>query len=144
MPAQLANGNIFACGGTKLYDTDVNNCSGSWHGANCAYEFNTSGTISGGPIARTTSMAQGRWYPTCVTLPDGKVLIVSGIDDYGDYNYITEVYDPATKTISIKYDPSTSNTYCVGSTRTSSCPGAGTPCYGGPNQGYCSLVVFIS
>ena len=133
--AQLANGNIFACGGTKLYDTDVNNCSGTWHGANCAYEFNTSGTISGGPIARTTSMAQGRWYPTCVTLPDGKVLIVSGIDDYGDYNYITEVYDPATKTISIKYDPSTSNTYCVGSTRISSCPGAGTPCYGGPNQG---------
>jgi hypothetical protein len=40
--AQLANGNIFACGGTKLYDTDVNNCSGTWHGANCAYEFNTS------------------------------------------------------------------------------------------------------
>ena len=46
-------------------------------------------------------MAQGRWYPTCVTLPDGKVLIVSGMDDYGDYNYITEIYDPATKTISI-------------------------------------------
>jgi hypothetical protein len=131
--AQLANGNIFACGGTKLYDTDVNNCSGKWHGANCAYEFNTSGTISGGPISRTTSMAQGRWYPTCVTLPDGKVLIVSGSDDYGDYNYITEVYDPATKTISIKYDPSTSNTYMVGSTATN-CTGP-KPTYGGPNQG---------
>ena len=131
--AQLANGNIFACGGTKLYDTDVNNCSGSWHGANSAYELNTSGTISGGPISRTTSMAQGRWYPTCVTLPDGKVLIVSGSDDYGDYNYLTEVYDPATKTISIKYDPSTSNTYAVGSTATS-CTGP-KPTYGGPNQG---------
>jgi len=132
--AQLPNGNIFSCGGTKLYDVDVNNCSGSWHGANCAYEFNTSGTISGGPIARTTSMAQGRWYPTCVTLANGKVLIVSGIDDLGCYNYITEIYDPASKSISIAYDPSTSNTYCVGSCSTS-CPGHGSPCYGGPNQG---------
>ena len=79
-------------------------------------------------------MAQGRWYPTCVTLPDGKVLIVRGKDEYGDQNYITEVYDPVTKTISIKHDPSSTNTYCVGSSRRS-CPGAGSPCYGGPNQG---------
>ena len=51
------------------------------------------------------------------------------------HNYITEVYDPGTKSISIKYDPSTNNTYCVGSTRTTTCQGAGSPCYGGPNQG---------
>ena len=37
--AQLANGNIFVCGGTLLYDIDVNNCRGTWHGGNCAYEF---------------------------------------------------------------------------------------------------------
>ena len=30
--AQLSNGNIFVCVGTKLYDTDVNNCSGRWNG----------------------------------------------------------------------------------------------------------------
>ncbi len=43
---QLPNGNIFVCGGTKLYDIDVNNCNGQWHGGNYAYEFDiTSGTL---------------------------------------------------------------------------------------------------
>ena len=28
-------------------------------------------------------MAHGRWYPTLVTLPDGKVVIVNGFDEYG-------------------------------------------------------------
>jgi Domain of unknown function (DUF1929)/Fibronectin type III domain len=130
---QLANGNIFMCGGTKLYDTDVSNCNGKWHGGNFAYEFNVgSNSLSQQGIQQ---MAQGRWYPTCVTLPSGRVLIVGGQDDYGDHNYITEIYDPATKSISINYDPTSNNTYCVGSTATASCAGAGSPCYGAPNQG---------
>ena len=129
--AQLPNGNIFACGGTKLYDIDVNNCNGQWHGGNYAYEFD----VNSGTLIQQTPMKQGRWYPTCITLPSGKVLIVSGDDDYGSYNYLTEIYDPATKSISIIYDPSGNGTYCVGAGQTSNCPGAGTPCYGGPNQG---------
>jgi fibronectin type 3 domain-containing protein len=129
----LSNGNIFICGGTKLYDVDVSSCNGKWHGANSAYEFDIpSGSLIQQGIQQ---MAQGRWYPTCVTLPNGKVLIVGGDDDYGDQNYITEIYDPSTKSISISYDPTSNNTYCVGSIETSSCPGAGKPCYGGPNQG---------
>ena len=73
---QLANGNIFMCGGTKLYDTDVSNCNGKWHGGNFAYEFNVaSNSLSQQGIQQ---MAQGRWYPTCVTLPSGRVLIVAG------------------------------------------------------------------
>ena len=130
---QLANGNIFMCGGTKLYDTDVSNCNGKWHGGNFAYEFNVgSNSLSQQGIQQ---MAQGRWYPTCVTLPSGRILIVGGQDDYGDHNYITEIYDPATKSISINYDPTSNNTYCVGSAETAACAGAGSPCYGGPNQG---------
>ena len=109
--AQLPNGNIFVCGGTKLYDIDVNNCNGQWHGGNYAYEFD----VTSGTLIQQTPMKQGRWYPTCVTLPNGKVLIVSGDDDYGGYNYLTEIYDPATKSISIIYDPSGNGTYCVGS-----------------------------
>jgi methionine-rich copper-binding protein CopC len=129
----LANGNIFMCGGTKQYDTDVNNCNGKWHGGNFAYEFNvSSSSLSKQGIQQ---MAQGRWYPTCVTLPDGKVLIVGGQDDYGDHNYITEIYNPATKSITINYDPTSNNTYCVGSAEKAKCPGAGSPCYGGPNRG---------
>jgi hypothetical protein len=128
---QLPNGNIFMCGGTKLYDTDVNNCNGSWHGGNYAYEFD----ITSGTLNQLNPMKQGRWYPTCVTLPSGKVLIVAGDDEYGGYNYLTEIYDPATKSMSVSYNPSSNGTYCVGSGATSTCPGAGTPCYGGPNQG---------
>jgi hypothetical protein len=128
---QLPNGNIFVCGGTKLYDVDVNNCNGKWHGANYAYEFN----IGSGTLNQLNPMKQGRWYPTCVSLPSGKVLIVGGDDDYGAYNYLTEIYDPATKAITVSYNPSGNSTYCVGSAATSTCSGAGTPCYGGPNQG---------
>jgi Domain of unknown function (DUF1929) len=129
----LSNGNIFMCGGTKQYDTDVNNCNGKWHGGNFAYEFNvSSNSLSKQGIQQ---MAQGRWYPTCVTLPSGKVLIVGGQDDYGDHNYITEIYNPATKSITINYDPTSNNTYCVGSAEKAKCPGAGSPCYGGTNRG---------
>ena len=121
------------CGGTKLYDTDVSNCNGKWHGGNFAYEFNVgSNSLSQQGIQQ---MAQGRWYPTCVTLPSGRILIVGGQDDYGDHNYITEMYDPATKSISINYDPTSNNTYCVGSGEIPPVQGAGSPCYGGPNQG---------
>jgi len=37
----------------------------------------------------------GRWYPTLLTLPDGRVLAVSGKNDTnGDLNPTFEVYDP--------------------------------------------------
>ena len=117
--AQLPNGNIFVCGGTKLYDIDVNNCNGQWHGGNYAYEFD----ITSGTLIQQTPMKQGRWYPTCVSLPNGKVLIAGGDDEYGGYNYLTEIYDPATKSISIIYNPSGNGTYCVGSGAISKLPG---------------------
>jgi hypothetical protein len=128
---QLSNGNIFVCGGTKLYDVDVNNCNGQWHGANYAYEFD----ITSSTLIQLNPMKQGRWYPTCVSLANGKVLIVSGNDEYGGYNYLTEIYDPATKSFSISYNPSGNGTYCVGSGAVSICPGAGAPCYGGQTKG---------
>jgi hypothetical protein len=38
------------------------------------------------PVAETwerrRDMAKGRWYPTCVTLPDGRVLVLSGTNGY--------------------------------------------------------------
>ncbi|MFD4319931.1 galactose oxidase-like domain-containing protein [Streptomyces sp. NPDC058548] len=43
-------------------------------------------------------MKDARWYPTLVTLDDGKVLAVSGLDDVGDVvPGDNEIYDPATK-----------------------------------------------
>ncbi|MEV0281555.1 kelch motif-containing protein [Streptomyces sp. NPDC050610] len=59
-----------------------------------AYEFD--------PIAEryipVDSMAEARWYPTLVTLKNGKVLAVSGLDDMGEIiPGDNEVYDPKSK-----------------------------------------------
>jgi hypothetical protein len=127
--SQLPNGNILICGGTAMYENDINNCNGRWHGARHAYEFD----VTTGTLVEQAPMKTGRWYPTLVTLPDGRVLVVSGSDDFGSYDYLAEVYDPVSKSWSTIFDPFSSNSYCVGFD--SACAGSGTPCYGGPNQG---------
>ena len=63
--------------------------------------------LNTGTLVEHAPMNTGRWYPTLVTLPDGKVIVVSGFDDFGSYNYLAEVYDPITKSWSISYDPFT-------------------------------------
>ena len=126
---QLQNGNTLLTGGTLLYDTDINSCNGKWHGANYALEFN----YSTGQLEQLPSMRTGRWYPTQVLLPNGKVVVVAGSDEYGIYNRLVEIYDPATRSWTTNFDPSTNSTYCVGAGE--ACAGAGSPCFGGPNQG---------
>lgn len=129
--AQLSNGNILFAGGTLRYDIASDNCNGKWQGLNVAYEY----SLSSASFVKVTSMRHGRWYPTCVTLPDGRVFTVSGYDEYGDYNKLVEIYNPSTKSWSIKYDSGTSTTYCVGSSSKGICSGAGSPCYGSANTG---------
>ncbi|MQY12051.1 hypothetical protein SRB5_21800 [Streptomyces sp. RB5] len=65
-----------------------------FQGIRDAYEFD--------PVkeeyVRVDPMDKARWYPTLVTLPDGKVLSVSGLDDVGEILYgDNEIYDPKTK-----------------------------------------------
>jgi hypothetical protein len=91
----LPNGKLFVAGGhelgyvglrdTRLFDSDLR----SW---------------TAGP-----DMARGRWYPTTTTLPDGRVLIVSGDGIRPGPNdpffvrpsdTIPEIYDPKTNTLS--------------------------------------------
>ena len=124
---QLANGNILLAGGTQLYDISPNSCNGYWHGLNVAYEFD----VQSGSLNKVSFMKQGRWYPTCVLLPDGKVFVTGGMDDYGTENRLVEVYNPGSKSWNLVFDSSRNLTYCVGSEFTSTCPGAGSPCYGG-------------
>jgi hypothetical protein len=120
----LANGNVLLCGGTLEWDS--NSLNGTWHGAKCAYEVD----FDSGSVGSRTEMAHGRWYPTCVSLPDGKVCVIEGWDEYGCKNRLTEFYDPATKSWQIKLVPGGTETYCVGSCATSYYPEAGQPCYG--------------
>jgi hypothetical protein len=61
-------------------------------------------------------MTYGRWYPTLVELPDGKVLVASGVtklikDTQGSQVRRTETFDPATNTWTENYvGPASENT----------------------------------
>jgi hypothetical protein len=129
--AALANGNILYAGGTLRYDIAGDNCNGRWHGLKSAYEFD----VSSSSFRKVSDMRHGRWYPTCVTLPDGKVFTISGYDEYGSYNSLVEIYDPSAQSWTIRYDPNASRTYCVGASSSGICVGAGSPCYGSSGQG---------
>jgi len=73
----LPDGNVLLAGGTLLYDTNPDNCNGKWHGLDAAYELNWgSGTLN-----KVQSMSHGRWYPTLITLKDGRVFVGGGEDE---------------------------------------------------------------
>ena len=137
----LANGNVLLTGGTKRYDVD--NPEGLFEGGNYAYLFD----VYTSTFTRLPDIRHGRWYPTQTVLPDGRVVVVGGLDEYGHLNALVEVFDPATQTFSVMYDPTPNRTidgsaaqangqgqWCAGTG--SPMPGAGTVCYGNAtNQG---------
>lgn len=125
--APLPNGNILIAGGTQLYDIASDNCNGKWHGLDSAFEFDW----STGSLNKVQNMRHGRWYPTCVTMPNGDVMATGGYDEYGDHNRLVEIYSSSTRTWSVKSATSGGSTYTVGASAASSCPGAGSPSYGG-------------
>jgi hypothetical protein len=129
--AMLPDGNILLAGGTFMYDDLSPN--GLWLGAKKAWIYD----VAAGSLRTVQDMKHGRWYPTLVTLADGKVLTVNGYDEYGVYNKLIELYNPSTETWAIQYDPLGTATYCAGEGQNPSImPGAGKQCYGpgvGPN-----------
>lgn len=125
--APLPNGNILLAGGTLRSDTEADNCNGKWHGLNSAYEFNWSTNR----LTKVASMKHGRWYPTCVTMGDGKVMVTQGFDEYGDNNRLVEIYNPSSKTWSISSATSGGSRYTVGESAVGMCGGAGSPSYSG-------------
>ena len=129
---QLPDGNILFSGGTHTYNN--RSANGKWLGLNGSWKYD----VASNTMTPTASrILHGRWYPTHVTLPDGKVLVVGGYDEYGAINRLAEIFDPATETWSIKYDPNSTATYCAGQGEDPEImPGAGQTCYGpgvGPN-----------
>jgi Domain of unknown function (DUF1929) len=125
--APLPNGNILLSGGTLRYDIAPDNCNGKWHGLSSAYELDW----SSGSLTRVASMRHGRWYPTCVTLPDGNVMVTGGYDEYGDHNRNVEIYNSSSKSWTIRQAPSGGATYIVGNSSASICAGAGQQSYSG-------------
>ncbi|ANM31650.1 hypothetical protein ABI59_21940 [Acidobacteria bacterium Mor1] len=80
----LADGRLLGIGGTSDYDPYA---GGKWSGI---FDPVTE-TWTDGP-----DMADGRWYPTAVTMADETVLTFSGLDETTALNPKVERYDPAT------------------------------------------------
>ena len=114
--AQLADGRILTAGGTRnwggggvhpsfhfigLRDAWLFDPSDEkWHATGNLVTQRAADVTPGKDIEKTG----GKWYPTLVTLPDGRVLAVSGhpeIDDNRHNNNSLELYDPATGVWSI-------------------------------------------
>lgn len=84
----LADGRMLVAGGTKEYDFGH-----PFFGLRDAFVFEPATE----QWQRVPSMAGGRWYPTLVTLADGRVLAMSGLGEHGEDPFPDlEVYqDPA-------------------------------------------------
>jgi hypothetical protein len=86
----LADGRLLVAGGTLLYTDNP-----LFLGRNDCVIFD--------PITATwsfaASMAHGRWYPTLISLADGRVLAASGLTEAGNaLNDALEIYSPANNT----------------------------------------------
>ena len=82
----LADGRLLFAGGTLQYDP--------FHGEFHSFFFNPS--TEQWTIA--PQMAAGRWYPTLVTLRTGRVLAVSGLNEYGQVEDVPSIYSDSAGT----------------------------------------------
>jgi hypothetical protein len=123
----LTTGRVLCAGGTLRYDTA--DPDGRWKGLASAFEYNPDSDS----LVKVQSMLHGRWYPYCITLDNGRVLTIGGFDEWGCNNALCEIYDPDSRSWSVRYDSTSSTTYTVGACNPSA--PAGLPSYGGSGQG---------
>jgi hypothetical protein len=81
----LADGRMLAAGGTLAYPGHISGRADAVIYDPTAQKW-----------AKAGHMAHGRWYPTLVTLGDGRVIATSGLDEGGGLNGTVEIYTPAT------------------------------------------------
>ncbi len=88
----LADGRLLAAGGTQSYDVDA---TGNPNGRPFTGRIET---MAFDPTterwSRQVDLADGRWYPTLVSLGDGRVLIAAGLDRNGNPTRSLEVFTP--------------------------------------------------
>jgi hypothetical protein len=84
--ALLADGRLLVAGGTKEYNTGH-----PFFGLKDTWVFQPQPP----KWTRFPDMAEGRWYPTLVTLRDGRVAAFSGLRGDGQLNLVPEIWDGA-------------------------------------------------
>jgi hypothetical protein len=98
--ALLPDGRLLAAGGTSTYDSQTphgpHQSSSHFTGirSSAIFDWRDESRWQPGPL-----MAAGRWYPTLLTLHNGKVLALSGHPNVGrpaHVNTDVELFDPAT------------------------------------------------
>ena len=98
----LVDGRLLVAGGTLLYTDNP-----LFLGRNDCVIFNPDTQ----KWTFAASMAHGRWYPTLISLADGRVLAASGLTEAGNaLNDALEIYTPANNTWQLKHiagDPQT-------------------------------------
>jgi hypothetical protein len=83
----LSDGRLFVAGGTLQYDP--------FHGLPDALIFDPNTEQWNYNVEW---MNYGRWYPTLITLGDGRIFAVSGLDVNGNLAVVPEIYDPSKDT----------------------------------------------
>jgi hypothetical protein len=79
-----SDGSLMVAGGTLQYDP--------FYGLNTAFLFSPNTR----QWTRVSSMNAGRWYPTIITLGNGRILAMSGLDVHGKLSKQVEIYSGST------------------------------------------------
>jgi hypothetical protein len=86
----LPDGRPLVMGGTMQYQPPM------WLGLPYTSAFSP----ESGTFTRTATMSGGRWYPTATVLSDGRVMVISGLNDSIGVGHVinrkVQIYDPAT------------------------------------------------
>lgn len=83
-----ADGQLFVAGGTLQYDP--------FYGIADSFIFNFTANSGNGGWTKLASMNRGRWYPTVLTLGDGRIFTLSGLDVSGNLDRNPEIFKGST------------------------------------------------
>jgi hypothetical protein len=82
------DGRLLVAGGTLQYDP--------FYGITDTFLFDFTGNNGNGSWSRVSSMNKGRWYPTVLTLANGQVFALTGLDLDGRLDRNPEIYSAFT------------------------------------------------
>jgi hypothetical protein len=108
----LADGRLLAAGGTEQYDPFFGLAQAVTFDPYTGPADPASPTGTAGSWVTEDDMSGGRWYPTLITLQDGRVLAVSGLDVNSQLNNVPDVFDTGSGWSALADSPENWPQYC--------------------------------